>query len=102
MCVYYLSHGSEFHDSSQYDVAGFCHLGRNDLHCRHTSLKRQAFKIAIWLGPRKQELHTQHIVIMHDEAVHATFLCFLEAYQIAILKIAFLSAGLFLYMLRMY
>ena len=35
------------------------------------------------------------VTIVHDEAVHAIFLCFLEAYQIAILKSAFLSAGLF-------
>ncbi len=74
-------------------------------------LKRPAFKIAIskielWLGPRKQEniAHTAssrdpltaEVTTMHDEAVHAIFLGYLEAYQIVILKIAFLSAGVFL------
>ncbi len=31
----------------------------------------------------------------HDEAVHTVFLCFPEAFQIAILEIVFLSAGAF-------
>ncbi len=35
------------------------------------------------------------VTTMQDEAVHAIFLCFLEAAQNANLKIAFLSAGLF-------
>ncbi len=33
---------------------------------------------------------------MYDEGVHAIFLCFPEAYQITILKIAFLSASVFI------
>ncbi len=36
---------------------------------------------------------TAEATTLYDEAVHAIFLCFLEACQIAILKIAFLSAG---------
>ena len=58
-----------------------------------SSYKRPAFriaifKIAIWLGSRKQEK-------IEHSAVHTIFLCFPKAYQIAILEIAFLSAGLF-------
>ncbi len=37
---------------------------------------------------------TAKVTTMDNEAVHAIFLCFLEAYQIAILEIAFLNAGL--------
>ena len=43
---------------------------------------------------------TAEVTTMHDEAVHKFVLCFPKAYQIAILKIAFLSAGLFYVLLK--
>ncbi len=59
----------------------------------YTRQKRPANKISIskfafWLTFR-----LTYWVKCHDEAVPSIFLCFLEAYRIAILKIAFLSAG---------
>ena len=66
---------------------------------KRSAFRNANFKIEIWLGPRKQGkiTHTASLYILVTMAVKKCqiFPCFCNL-QIAILKIAFLNAGLFL------